>query len=160
VIPLTLSEGFQLAQALASIATVFLVILTWQQISLVRKQATTTFEDSLAAQYRGIMENIPTDIWLGSRLRTLDKERQDQCRDAIYRYIDLSNEQAFLHTKKRVSDEAWSEWIEGIKGNMELPAFKEVWAEVAQKQPDSFTELRLVIGHARASASPIPPNPK
>jgi len=106
---MTPSEGFQLTQALASIATVILVILTWQQIRLVRKQATTTFEDSLAAQYRRIMESIPTDIWLGSQLKTLDIERQAQCRDAIYRYIDLSNEQAFLHTKKRVTDEAWNE---------------------------------------------------
>jgi hypothetical protein len=142
---LTLSEAFQLAQALASIATVVLVILTWQQIRLVRKQATTTFEDSLTAQYRRIMENIPTDIWLGSQLKTLDKERQNQCRDAIYRYLDLCNEQAFLHTKKRVTDEVWNEWIQGIKGNMELPAFKEVWAEVAQKSPDSFKEFRLAI---------------
>lgn len=59
---MTPTEGFQLAQALASIATVVLVILAWQQIRLVRKQATTTFEDSLTAQYRKIMENIPTDI--------------------------------------------------------------------------------------------------
>src|SRR5712692_2001912 len=143
---MTPSEGFQLTQALASIATVILVILTWEQIRLVRKQATTTFEDSLAAQYRRIMESIPTDIWLGSQLKTLDIERQAQCRDAIYRYIDLSNEQAFLHTKKRVTDEAWNEWIEGIKGNMELPAFKEVWAEVVQKCPESFKELRSAIG--------------
>ncbi len=145
---MTPSEGFQLTQALASIATVILVILTWQQIRLVRKQATTTFEDSLAAQYRRIMESIPTDIWLGSQLKTLDIERQAQCRDAIYRYIDLSTEQAFLHTKKRVTDEAWNEWIEGIKGNMELPAFKEVWAEVVQKCPESFKELRSAIGLA------------
>jgi len=122
-----------------------LVVLTWQQIRLVRKQATTTFEDNLTAQYRRIMENIPTDIWLGSQLKTLDKERQLQCRDAIYRYIDLSNEQAFLHTKKRVTDEAWNEWSQGIKGNMELPAFKEVWGEVAQKYPGSFKELRAVV---------------
>jgi hypothetical protein len=143
---MTLTEGFQLVQALASIATVVLVILTWQQIRLVRKQATTTFEDSLTAQYRRIMEYVPTDIWLGSLLKTLDLERQAQCRDAIYRYLDLSNEEAFLHTKKRVTDEAWDEWIEGIKGNMELPAFKEVWEEVAQKRPDNFKELRSAAG--------------
>ena len=143
---MTATEIFQLIQALASIATVVLVILTWQQIRLVRKQATTTFEDSLTAQYRRIMENIPTDIWLGSQLKTLDKESQSRCRDAIYRYLDLSNEQAFLHTKKRVTDEAWNEWRQGMKGNMELPAFKEVWVEVAQKHPDSFKEFRLAIG--------------
>ncbi len=125
---MTLAEGFQLVQALASVAAVVYVILTWQQIRLFRKQATTTFEDGLTAQYRKIMEDIPIDIWLGSKLTTLAKDRQDQCRDAIYRYIDLSNEQAFLHSKKRVGDETWAEWSVGIKGNMELPAFREVWS--------------------------------
>jgi hypothetical protein len=62
---MTYAEGLQLIQALASIATVLLVVLTWQQIRLVRKQATTTFEDSLTAQYRRIMEDIPTNIRLG-----------------------------------------------------------------------------------------------
>jgi hypothetical protein len=143
---MTFTEGLQLIQALASIAAVVLVILTWQQIKLVRKQATTTFEDSLTAQYRKIMEDIPTNIWLGAQLNTLPKEHQDRCRDAIYRYIDLSNEQAFLHDKKRVTDEAWMEWKTGIKGNMELPAFKEVWLEVSRKFRDSFKELKSVRG--------------
>lgn len=91
------------------------------------------------------MESIPTNIWLGAQLKNLDAVHQDQCRDAIYRCVDLSNEQAFLHTKKRVTDDTWKEWLEGIKSNMELPAFKEVWAEVATKCPDSFKELRSVI---------------
>ena len=143
---MTYGEWPLLVQALASIATVVLVVLAWQQIRLVRKQATTTFEDTMTAQYRKIMEDIPTDIWLGSELKTLTKEHQDRCRDAIYRYIDLSNEQAFLHNKKRVTDEVWTEWRIGIKGNMELPAFKEVWSEVSQKFRDSFNELRSVTG--------------
>jgi hypothetical protein len=143
---MTYGEWLLLVQALASIATVVLVVLAWQQIRLVRKQATTTFEDTMTAQYRKIMEDIPTDIWLGSELKTLTKEHQDRCRDAIYRYIDLSNEQAFLHNKKRVTDEVWTEWRIGIKGNMELPAFKEVWSEVSQKFRDSFNELRSVTG--------------
>ncbi len=143
---MTLTEGLQLVQALASIATVILVILAWQQLSLVRKQSTITFEDSLTEQYRGIMESIPIDVWLGSELKTLDKERQDHCRDAIYRYIDLSNEQTFLHDKKRVTDQAWIEWSDGIKLNMKLPAFKEVWAEVAESCPESFAGLRVLVG--------------
>ena len=53
-----------MVQALASVATVVLVVLTWQQVRLVRRQATTTFEDNLTAQYRKIMKDIPTDVWL------------------------------------------------------------------------------------------------
>src|SRR5258708_5921915 len=87
-----------------------------------------------------------TDIWLGEQLRALTEERRDRCRDAIYRYIDLSNEEAFLHNKNRVTDEVWMEWSSGIKSNMELPAFMEVWSEVSQEFPDSFKELRSVTG--------------
>jgi hypothetical protein len=142
---MTWTEAFQLTQALASIATVVLVILAWQQIRVVGKQARTTFEDSLTGQYRKIMEDIPTDIWLGSELRALDEELQHRCRDAIYRYIDLSNEQAFLHNKKRVTDEVWTEWSDGIKYNMKLPAFEEVWEQVKEKCPASFKELRVLV---------------
>jgi hypothetical protein len=55
----------------------------------------------------------------------------------------------FLHDKKRITDEAWMEWRDGIKGNMELPAFKEVWLEVSRKFRDSFKELKSVTGILR-----------
>jgi hypothetical protein len=92
------------------------------------------------------MESIPTDVWLGLAVETLQKERHDRCRDAIYRYIDLSNEQATLHNMRRVTEEVWKEWSEGIRVNMKLPAFREVWAEVEEKCPDNFKELRALLG--------------
>jgi hypothetical protein len=148
-------EGvLNLVQAGASVATVVLVFLVWQQITLARKQATTTFEDSLSEQYRRIMESIPTDIWLGSELRTLDDGERSRCRDAIYRYIDLSNEQAFLHDKKRITDDTWIQWREGIKHNLRLPAFEEVWMEVKEKCPASFKELRALHSPLRRTALP------
>jgi hypothetical protein len=138
-------DFLQLTQAFATVATVIYVFLTWQQLKLLRKQATTTFEDSLTEQYRRIIENIPIEIWLGVDLRTLDEVRRNRCRDAICRYIDLSNDQAFLHNKKRVTDEAWNQWSDGIKLNMKLGAFAEVWEEVKKKCPASFNELRGVL---------------
>jgi hypothetical protein len=143
---MTWADVFKLSEAVTSIATVVLVFLVWRQIRLAGKQATTTFEDSLTEQYRRIMQNIPTDIWLGSELKALNEECRDRCRDAIYRYIDLSNEQAFLHNKNRVTDEAWSEWSDGIKLNMKLPAFEEIWGQVKEKCPASFKELRVLVG--------------
>jgi hypothetical protein len=138
---------FEHFEALTSIATVILAFLAWRQIVLLREQATTTFEDSLTEHYRRIMESIPTDVWLRSELNTLDKELHDYCRDAIYRYFDLCNEQALLYNMKRVREDVWIEWCKGIRGNMDLPAFKEVWAEIGEKCPDNFAELREVVGH-------------
>ena len=137
-------RGFELIQTIASVATVVAVVLAWLQLIQVKKQARTTFEDGLSEQYRRIMEDIPADIWLGSKLEALGEEQRARCRDAIYRYIDLSNEQAFLFGKKRVTKDTWVEWRTGITANLKLPAFAEVWAEVNEQSPASFEELRTL----------------
>lgn len=67
---------------------------------------------------------------------------RDRCRDAIYRYIDLSNEEAFLYSRKRITKDTWIDWHKGIKANLKLPTFSEVWAEVNRKNPAGFEELR------------------
>ena len=144
---MNLKQASEIFEAVTSGATVIIALLAWQQIRLLREQSTTAFEDSLTEHYRRIMERIPTDILLRSELNTLDKERHDQCRDAIYRYFDLCNEQALLYNMKRVREDAWIEWCKGIRGNMDLPGFEEVWAEVREKCPDNFAELRTVLGH-------------
>ena len=69
---------------IATVVTAFLVYLAWKQIKLLKEQATTSFENGLTQHYRQIMESIPTNIWLGSALETLDEGRQNRCRDAIY----------------------------------------------------------------------------
>ena len=116
---------------IATVVTAFLVFLAWKQIKLVKEQATTSFEDGLTQHYRQIMESIPINIWLGSALETLDEERQNRCQDAIYRYIDLCQDEVVLHAKKRITDATWIEWEAGIKTNMTiLPAFKQVWGVV------------------------------
>jgi hypothetical protein len=135
----------QIGASIATVATAGLVFLGWKQIKLVREQARTTFEDKLTQHYRRIMEDIPTDIWLGSELQSLDKDRQERCRDAIFRYLDLCQEQAFLHDSGRVTDDTWTQWCEGIRANMRLPAFNEVWQEVQEKCPYAFLELRSLI---------------
>jgi hypothetical protein len=135
-------ETLNLIQAIASLATVAGVFLAWRQLGLVRKQARTTFEDRLNEHYRRIMEDIPTDIWLGAELKVLADGKRDRCRDAIYRYIDLSNEEAFLYNKKRITKDTWIDWYKGIKANLKLPAFAEVWAEVNKNNPAGFEELR------------------
>jgi hypothetical protein len=114
----TFHLAIEAVQAVGSIATAVLVLITWQQVKqlkeqvrLAQKQATTSIEDHLTEQYRGLMEHIPIDVWLGAELKVLaaDAERQSRCRDAIYRYIDLSQEQAFLYCKRRVTHETWVE---------------------------------------------------
>ncbi len=130
----------------ATIAMAGLIYLAWEQVKLLKEQARTDFENGLTERYRSIMENIPTDIWLGSRLESLDKERRDRCRDAIYRYIDICQEQTFLYSQNSINDETWIQWSDGIKTNMtKIPAFTQVWAEVEKGRPESFKELRELL---------------
>jgi hypothetical protein len=142
---MTLEQFCQLAQIGTFIATASIAVIAWWELKQIRVQSRTTFEDSLTDEYRKIMKNIPTDIWLGSELKTIKEEQQQGCRDAIFRYIDLSNEQAFLQDQGRVRPETWRIWREGIIYNMALPAFVEVWKEVAMKSPESFEFLRKLI---------------
>ena len=142
---MTLTLICQLAEIGTCIATFALAVVAWWQIAQIREQTATSFEDRLTEQYRKLMKDIPTDVWLGADLKTVPKEQQRRCRDAIYRYIDLSNEQAFLHNVGRVRPETWRVWKEGIKSNMDLRAFDEVWKEVAHKTPEAFTFLRELI---------------
>lgn len=46
--------------------------------------------------------------------------------------------------KKRISKNRWKEWNDGIKDNLSKPAFKEVWDEIKDKAPTTFTALDLL----------------
>jgi hypothetical protein len=141
--------AFGIVEVVPWLLTLGIVILTWWQLRLIRvqidlarQQSTTTFEDGLTQQYRRIMESIPIEIWLGEAIETLEIGSRNRCRDAIYRYIDLCQDQVFLRDNGRITEATWTEWAPGIKGNMNIAAFKEVWSEVQAKLPDSFSELR------------------
>ena len=131
---------------LSSIATMIAVILAayqlrlnGEQIKLTREQNITTFEDDLAREYREIMKEIPIDACLGDEL---PEDKYQQCIDDLYRYFDLSNEQAFLHKKGRVRPETWGFWKDGIDSNLKRPAFKRAWDDIIRRSPNDFTELQ------------------
>jgi hypothetical protein len=132
------------ATAFGALGTAFSACMAWRQLRVLRKQAASTFEDRLTEQYRKIMRRIPVDIRFGLDLDELDKTDLEGYRGAIFSYIDLCNEQAFLRSKKKISKEVWAEWEPGIVRNMKLPAFSSFWAQVKDKCPDSFQELRKI----------------
>jgi len=134
--------SFQWLEALAHVATTVTagaVLLAWWQIREAKKQALTTFEDSLAREYREIAQRLPIAALLGE---DLDKAQQDKALEKFFHYIDLSNEQAFLRLSGRVSAETWNNWRDGIKSNLSKPAFKKGWEEIKRRAPESFSELR------------------
>ena len=83
---------------------------------------------------------IPVDALIGQPIT----HKKEELRKIIYNYLDLCNEQTYLRQKKRVSKSRWKEWNDGIKDNLSKPAFKEVWNEIKDKDPKTFTALDLL----------------
>jgi hypothetical protein len=127
--------------SLASIATAVAVIVAAWQLFLSRKQAITSFEDSLAKEYRELAARLPTKALLGETLD--DKEYADHF-DEMYHYIDLCNEQAFLWEAGRISAKTWQFWRDGIASNLKRPAFARAWSEIAARSCGDFSELRAI----------------
>ena len=125
----------------ASLATAIGVCIAAWQIWESRKLAQTSFEDGLDQQYRKLAMDIPVDILIG---KSINDDKKDDLREIIYNYLDLCNEQTYLRQKKRVSKHRWEEWNDGINDNLSKPAFKEVWNEIKDKAPTTFTALDLL----------------
>jgi hypothetical protein len=104
----------------ASIATAFGVAMGAWQLWLAHKQSITSFEDSLAREYRELAATLPTSALLGEQLTAVE---QAKYLDKFYRYFDLCNEQAFLHQNGRISKSTWTFWVDGILSNPRRPAF-------------------------------------
>jgi hypothetical protein len=126
-------------QSLASAGTAIGVAFAGWQLFLTHRQATTSFEDSVAREYRSIAQRLPVSALLGE---SLPEKEFAGAMDEFYHYIDLSNEQTFLRTKGRISWSTWSNWCDGIRTNFSKPAFSAAWEHIKLKAPESFQELR------------------
>lgn len=132
----------EILSALANIATAAAVGVAAWQLVLAKRQAVTRFEDSFAKEYRELASKLPTKAFLGESLN--DHEYASHF-DEMYHYFDLCNEQAFLHKAGRISDETWDFWQDGIRTNLNRPAFARAWSEIAAKAADDFSELKALF---------------
>lgn len=129
----------EIVNLIAAVATAAGVIFAAVNLLLSYRQSLTDFEDAITTEYRKIIKDIPMDALLG---KELCKEDHDRCRNQIYNYLDLTNEQVFLRKAGRVRKSTWEQWVDGIKVNLERKAFDEVWNEVKDRAEGSFEELR------------------
>jgi hypothetical protein len=129
---MTLPEGLA---SLASVATAVGVAVAAYQLFVARQQARTTFEDSLNAQYRVVIERLPLEALFGEQINRAEVFGH---LPHFYRYFDLCNEQAFLQKNGRISKKTWQNWEDGIRANMSRPAFALAWSEVAGRASGDF----------------------
>jgi len=132
----------ELLSALASVATAIAVVVAAWQLRLTQHQGVTNFEDSLAKEYRKLASRLPTKALLGE---PLTEEEHSAYFDELYHYIDLCNEQVFLHNIGRISETTWVFWKDGIAANLRRPAFARGWAEIAARANSDFSELRSLF---------------
>ena len=128
--------------AVAGVVSATGVILAFRQLRLMKQMATTEFEDGFNREYRDLIGRLPTKAILGEEL-TDDEHRQ--ALDELIHYIDLCNEQVFLHRQGRISAITWATWREGILANMQRPAFARAWREVQDRRPGNFQELERLL---------------
>jgi hypothetical protein len=107
-----------------------------------KRQAVTTFEDSLASEYRQITARLPTSALLGEALSVdLSKVHLGD----FYLYFDLCNTQIFLRQIGRINGQTWRFWADGIRTNLSRPAFAAAWTDIARRSNKDFSELRRCI---------------
>ncbi|MBZ5640740.1 MAG: hypothetical protein LAO51_18535 [Acidobacteriia bacterium] len=128
-----------LLQIVATAVTAVGVILVWNQVRLTKRQATTTFEDSLSKEFRDLTKELPSEALLG---QPLAEHQQLAHLGVFYRYIDLSNQEVYLRKIGRISDETWVYWCDGIRAFLALPAFAAAWGTIKAAASGAFEELR------------------
>jgi hypothetical protein len=133
--------------AIGSIGTAVAVIVGFHQLKQAERQAMVRFEDDLSREYRSILKDIPVEALYVDG----DVELNEETLRAFYRYFDLSNEQLFQGNEGRVRAATFEQWRDGIKGNLELPVFRQAWRATAARIPSNFLEdLRDIAPLERA----------
>jgi hypothetical protein len=137
---MTLGLTLSTAANMATAAAVFVAAIA---LLLQRGQARTAFEDELVREYRRTVKpDLTTKALISSEL---DEQTFAQVAD-FYPYIDLCNEQVFLRLAGRVRRKTWTQWCDGIRGNLrDRDAFKNAWATMRTASPRDFGELQLLV---------------
>jgi len=121
---------------LIGIHTAIGVLVAAFQLRVSSKIAQSEFEDSIDQQYRELAKGIPVDALIG---KGVSEEKKELTRELIYNYLDLCNEQTFLRKNKRVRKGTWVDWCSGIESNLKKIEFSNVWSEIKQEAPKTFT---------------------
>jgi hypothetical protein len=109
------------------------------QVLLTKKLNRSDFEDTLNKEYREIMRNLPMDAKLG---KPLVPEELSKSMDYFMSYFDLTNEEIHFRQTGRISTATWVYWNDGIRQNLQFPAFRIAWELIKKDSAETFHELR------------------
>jgi hypothetical protein len=140
---------------LATILGAFVIFFAASQFFLTKRLAQMQFEDVLTAQYRQIVKDLPLEAPLG---KELDDKQMGDALKTFYLYFDLSNEQVFLYKQgRRISDNTWKNWRDGMAQNLQRPAFQKAWQQLSPDLHGSFDYLKGEFHDLRNLSTAITP---
>jgi hypothetical protein len=125
--------------AFANVIIALGVLVAVYQVRVTARINKSNFEDVLTREYREITRKLPADVMLGKQLTQIETL---QYMDYFLSYFDLSNEQVFLRQTNRITKETWTIWSDGIRQNLQFPAFQSAWILVKDASKERFQELR------------------
>ena len=138
--------------ALSLITILIVVYWSKKQYQQLQDQLSSNFFAEYTKRYQEIILNLPIDIEKkGFDLNNLDKAEKDKTIHYIRVYFDLCSEQHYLKEKKRIDDDTWNEWKEGMQHYFSNPLFSYVWKEYYQYSEyfndfKRFVETELIPG--------------
>jgi hypothetical protein len=136
--------------ALANVFIALGVIGVFLQVWVTTKQHRSNFEDELNREYREISRNLPIAAMLGEGISPSDIQSNLKY---FLNYFDLTNEEILFRQVGRISKETWQYWRDGIRENLQYPAFSAAWSQVKSASADRFQELRK-LEESRFEADP------
>jgi hypothetical protein len=140
-------ETIAVITAIGAIATAVAVVVGVNQLRVAKQLAQTAFEDELTSEYRSVVASLPVEaFYRDASLTPGDADWQ-----SFLKYVNLSNHQLWLAKQERIGRRTAAHWEQAIKDNLQLPAFRLAWSEIAHSVPkDFFQTLRDVV-------PPLPP---
>ena len=120
--------------AIGAIATAIAVGVGVYQLRVAKGLAQAAFEDELTQEYRSVVAALPVAaFYVDSTLTPTEDARQ-----SFLTYVNLSNHQLWLADHGRISNATAAHWKQAITDNLELPAFRSAWDEIAASVPEGF----------------------
>ena len=121
-------------RTLAAVVAAGSVVVAAAAFQHTKEQARTTFEDAMAREYRDIAGALPPAVFFTQQVAALTEEQ----RQAMFRYLDLSNEQLRLIRERRIRQDTGKVWESGIEDLLRRPAFIAFWRELHTELPAEF----------------------
>jgi hypothetical protein len=87
-------------------------------------------------RYADIVNDLPTAARQpnsGFEFSTADHETQETLLRALRAYLNLCSEEFYLHSRRKIDDDTWGIWREGIEETMRLPWLRTTWQTMRQE---------------------------